>query len=71
MSDIEESKTNVYIRYSALGFQMAAIIGVLSWLGNYIDNQQQNNTPIFTIIFSLLGVSSSLYLIIKEVSKTK
>jgi ATP synthase protein I len=56
---------NQYIRYSALGFQMIGIIGAFTFAGYKIDEYQQNKTPIFTGILSLIGVISSLYIVLK------
>ena len=54
---------NPFIRYSGLAFQMAApiILGVL--LGRYLDGE---DSLLYTIIFSLLGVFSGLYLALKD-----
>jgi hypothetical protein len=54
---------NPFIRYSGLAFQMAApiILGVL--LGRYLDGE---DALLYTIIFSLLGVFSGLYLALKD-----
>lgn len=65
----EEKKTNAYIRYSSMGLQMGVIIGFFTWLGTYLDKQQQNETPVWTIVLSLFGVAGGLYIVIKEVTK--
>jgi uncharacterized membrane protein len=54
---------NPFIRYSGLAFQMAApiILGVL--IGRYLDGE---DALLYTIIFSLLGVFSGLYLALKD-----
>ena len=59
-----------YLRFSGLGFQMLAIIGLATWLGNYIDSKQSRGFPLFTVVLSLIGVFASLYLVLKEVNKS-
>jgi len=54
---------NPFVRYSGLAFQMAApiILGVL--LGRYLDGE---DAMLYTIIFSLAGVFTGLYLALKD-----
>jgi hypothetical protein len=65
----EKNRTNVYLRFSSLGLQMGGIIAFFTWLGTFLDKKQVNETPVWTIILSLFGVTASLYLVIKEVNK--
>jgi F0F1-type ATP synthase assembly protein I len=65
LSTKEKPALNSYIKYSALGFQMIGIIGVFTYIGYYIDESQNNKTPIFTGILSLFGVIVSLYLVLR------
>lgn len=59
---------NKYLKYSSLGFQMIASIGGMAWLGHYLDGRWTLETPWMTILFSLLGVTASIYLLIKQIS---
>ena len=65
----KDKRASAYIRYSSMGLQMGVIIGLFSWFGTYLDKRQMNETPIWTIVLSLVGVSGALYLVIKEVIK--
>jgi uncharacterized membrane protein len=66
----EEKRPNRWIILSGLVFQMAAIIGVLTYAGYRLDMRQRaSSTPTFTIILSLVGVAIALYVAIREVSK--
>ena len=56
-----------YIKFSGVAFQMIAIICVFSYFGDFLDKKYPNNYSIYTIIFSLTGVISAMYLIIKQV----
>lgn len=60
---------NKFLRLSNSGIQMGVIIGGLALLGDYIDNQYVNSTPIWTIVLSLLGVGLGLFIVIREVIK--
>jgi F0F1-type ATP synthase assembly protein I len=65
----KEKKSSTYIRFSSMGLQMGVIIGFFAWLGTYLDKKQANDTPVWTIVLSLFGITGALYLVIKEVSK--
>ena len=48
---------------------MAGIIGFFAWLGTYFDKKFETPTPWWTISLSLLGVISSMFMIIREILK--
>ena len=60
---------NKFARFSALSIQMAVAIGGGAWGGSLLDAKMKNPKPIFTIIFSLLGIAASLYFVIREAKK--
>lgn len=60
-----------FMYFSGMGFQMIAIIGVFAFVGYKIDESKGSEKPIFTAIFSVLGVGLSLYSVIKSVLSTK
>ena len=64
-----EKKKNLFLRFSSMGIQMAGIIGFFAWLGTYFDKKFETLTPWWTISLSLLGVISSMFLVIKEILK--
>ena len=55
-----------YLVFSALGFQMAFIIGALTSLGYYMD-EWLSTQPIFLIILSLTSVFLAIYFMMKKV----
>lgn len=65
MPDIKQVST--FARFSAVGIQMGAIIGLFTWLGTYLDAKFSTKTPWWTIGLSLFGVIVGLYLVIREV----
>jgi hypothetical protein len=60
---------NAYAKYSALGIQMAVIIGGGCYSGYKLDEYFKNATPIFTIILSLLSIGFAMYVVLKDFIK--
>ncbi len=57
-----------------MAFQMGIVIAAGTIFGQWLDTKYANDYSLFTIIFSLLAVFASLYLVIKKVisiSKSK
>jgi hypothetical protein len=54
-----------FTRYSGLAFQMIGIILLTTLGGVKLDKITGWRTPVFTIILSLLGVFSAMYLAIR------
>lgn len=65
--DLKKKSLNKWLVFMNIPFQMGIIIlaGVL--LGKWIDQKQQNSTPVFTIILALLSVFVALYHVIRQV----
>ncbi|SDY41880.1 Putative F0F1-ATPase subunit Ca2+/Mg2+ transporter [Hymenobacter psychrophilus] len=55
-------------RYSGIGVQMAATIGLSTWAGYWLDKHFQTETPWFTLGLMLLGLFAALYNVIRAVS---
>lgn len=55
---------NKVLLYSNLAIQMGIIIGVGTYLGNYLDETYQSKTPWWTLILSLSAVFIAFYQII-------
>ena len=56
-------------KYSAIGFQMIATIGLLTFIGYKIDEHRQSKTNLITAAFALAGVGIALYQAIKQATK--
>ena len=67
----ENKPLSSYAKYSAIGFQMIAIIGLTTWGGIKNDHLAGLKNPVFTIILSLLGVFAAIYFAIKDFIKHK
>lgn len=59
---------NSFVKYSALGFQMLATIGVFAFIGYKLDEAQHHEKPIWTAVLSLIGVAGSLYQVIRQLN---
>ena len=62
----ENKGLNDFGRYSGMAFQMIAIILLTTWGGIELDKLVKFNTPVFTIILSLLGVFAAIYTVLKD-----
>ncbi len=60
---------NAYAKYSALGIQMAVVIGGGCYGGFKLDEHYNNTTPIFTIILSLVSIGLAMYIVLKDFIK--
>jgi len=48
-------------------FQMGLIIFIGVYVGKWLDENQQNDEAVYTIVFSLLSVFIALYNVIQQV----
>ncbi|MFN3951453.1 MAG: AtpZ/AtpI family protein [Thermaurantimonas sp.] len=62
---------NTYLKFSTLAFQMAAIIGVLTFGGFRLDARYPNAYNLFTILGALTGIGISFYFVFKEIKNMK
>lgn len=61
---------NAYLRFSAIGLQMAGVILAGVFCGKWLDGLVQWKLPVFTLVLSLLSIAGALIFLIKE-TKTK
>jgi F0F1-type ATP synthase assembly protein I len=62
-------KAQNWVVYSQIGIQMAATIGLGTWLGYWLDGKFENKVPAMTIILSLLSIGVSMYNVIRQLPK--
>lgn len=67
--DKTRQRTNSYVRYSGLAFQMLGTILVFTYAGYKLDEWQQNKVPVWTLILSLFSIGGSLYMFIRGLPK--
>ena len=65
----DRNPLNAYVKYSGLGFQMIAIIGVFAFAGYKIDAAANHQVKWVTAVLSLTGVFISLYIVIVSLKK--
>jgi len=58
-----------YAKYMGIAVQMIAIIVILTLAGVKLDSRRASDTPVFTVILSLLGVFAAIYTAIKDFLK--
>jgi F0F1-type ATP synthase assembly protein I len=71
--------TRGFLKYTSMAFQMIATILVFLLLGKFLDSRfittsspnsnHHKAFPIFTFVGAILGVTASLYLILKTLKK--
>lgn len=59
------------LQLSGIGIQMGVIIYVFVLLGKWLDSEYNNGEKLFIIIFTLLGVATSLYVVLKQLNRIK
>ena len=67
----QKKPLNSYIKYSSIGFQMAATIALFTLVGYWIDKYYANEKPIITLILMLIGTGVSIFTLIKQLSVDK
>ncbi|MBE0667252.1 MAG: AtpZ/AtpI family protein [Bacteroidales bacterium] len=65
-----EGGLTAYSKYSTIAIQMIVIIAGTSFGGVKLD-QVAGTKPLFTVILSLLGVTASMWLVIKDALRKK
>ena len=62
----KKKQLNAYIKYSSLTIQMAALISIGAYFGDYLDKENSSETPNYTITFSLISFFLALYYVFKK-----
>lgn len=62
----EDNPLKTYYRYSGIAVQMVVIMLISVWGGMKLDELAGTETPVFTVILSLLGVAAAIYTSIKD-----
>jgi len=63
-------QVNDYVKFTGMGFQMVAIIGVFTYVGYRIDLSAQHQTKWVTAVLALIGVFISMYVVISSLKKS-
>lgn len=65
----EEKQPNNFLKYTGMAAQMAVTILIGVFGGIKIDEYLNLQTPIFTLIFSLIAVAAAMYMVINDINK--
>ena len=65
-SNNSDKQTSNAMKYTGIGFQMIAIIGLLTFAGYKIDQYYHHATQWATALFSLTGVFVALFITLKS-----
>ena len=60
---------NKFLLLSNLAIQMGVIITMGVFFGDYLDSKLNNQTPWWTLLFSLLSISVAFYQVLKTIKK--
>ncbi|WP_431733765.1 AtpZ/AtpI family protein [Chondrinema litorale] len=60
-----------YIKYSSLAMEMIGAILLGAWIGSLLDDYFQTSRAYFTLVMMLLGVGTSISLLIKKLNNNK
>ena len=64
-------QVNNFAKYTGMAFQMLATIGLFTFIGYKIDENQIQNRSIYAAMLGFLGVIVSLYVVIRSLTKNK
>jgi ATP synthase protein I len=65
----DNKQVSAWAKFSQMGIQMLATIGLGTWLGYWLDGKFAMKNPIFTVILSLTSIAAALYNIIRQLPK--
>lgn len=63
------SQYNSYLKYSGLGIQLLATLGITGWLGYRLDEYLGYQFPVFMLFFGFTGFAASMYQVYRTISK--
>lgn len=66
-----KNKAFLWIKYSGLGFQLAALVLVGYYLGTYLDKLAGFQKPVITLLLILLLFSAFMYKLYMELTGPK
>lgn len=66
--DSDSNRGGNLAKFSGVGLQMLATIGICTWLGTWLDGRYESG-PWGTVVLTLLGVFLAMYQVIRAVSE--
>ncbi len=65
----DNRRPNDFYRYSGMAIKMAIVIGLAVYAGIKLDENNESQTPWFTLLLALLGVGMAIYIVIRETAR--
>ncbi len=65
----EKQAAKSYVRYTGIGFQMIAVIGLFTFVGYKIDQSRESSQPLYTAVLGLVGVCIALFQVVRSLKK--
>ncbi|MCT7903586.1 Putative F0F1-ATPase subunit (ATPase_gene1) [Candidatus Ornithobacterium hominis] len=62
---------NDWVKLSGVGLEIAIILFILTWGGNYLDKYFEQEKPWLTILGALIGMGFSVFLLIQMTTNEK
>jgi len=62
-------QANNFAKYTGIAFQMLATIGLFTFIGYKIDENQGHDKSTFAALLGFLGVIASLFMVVRSLTK--
>ena len=62
-------QANNFAKYTGMAFQMMATIGLFTFIGYKIDENQVQNKSLYAAMLGVLGVIVSLYVVVRSLTR--
>lgn len=69
MEDNKKKPVNTFLKYSGLGLQMMASIGIGAWLGFKLDKYLEFKFPVFLLTFVFLIFGGLMFQLYRSLNK--
>jgi F0F1-type ATP synthase assembly protein I len=67
----KRSSSFALLRYTDIAFRMGATIALGAWFGKWLDGKTGMTKPVFLLIMSMLAISMSIYMVIRDANKIR
>ena len=67
--DDQKNPLKNFAIFSGIAIQMGVTIFLFAWLGRWLDDTYNEGNKLYLIILTLIGVSISIYVVIKQLNQ--
>lgn len=64
-----KTTSNSYLKYSSLGLQLFAAIGIFGWAGYKLDQYLNISFPAFMLLFGLAAFGGMMYKVYRSINQ--